>query len=889
MGGWRFALRIAARDVRRHKLRSALVLTLVALPVLLVCVGLILVRTSAYSTAENVDRHLGAADALVHDFGPEVGGVTQLPDPLDGGWTTLGDAMPAPRNQTAIQALLGQDARLVSLVQSNVSVRLGDRVLHFPVTETNLADPLTDGLFEVLEGRAPTGPHEVVVNEALAERGLGMGAEFEVPGIDEPATVVGVGRDPFSRLQEVAYGSAGSLVAPATTMEERYETPQQWLVERSEISWSEVKKLNAQGLVVASRAVLLDPPPTSEVDHPAPESFENQERAAILAMIAVMVLLEVALLAGPAFAVTARNHTRTLALVAASGGTPRQARRVILAGGLVLGGLAAVGGMLLSVPLAAALVPLAQRASWSWFGPFDVPWLLMLAVAGCGLLAAVTAAAVPAWLASRQDVVAALAGRRADPPPSRRSPLVGLVVLGVGVVGAAVGAARYANYGPLLMTASVVVVMIGMVMVVPVFVAASARLAGRLPLAGRFAARDAARHRTRTVPAVAAVAATVAGVVALGISVSSDEAESRATYSLQLPEGQAKVDWYPESLPGEEVRDRDEVLDEVRSAIEDTVPEVDVHEVRAFGAPGRGADNNWWEVRPSSGEEVLLNNSSSVFGSGLVVADDMRGVTGLDDGQLARADEALAEGRAVVLTDRGVLPGEVDVVETVWNDGEDERPGDSIKGLEALALEVDGSSNVEAVVPPVAVAAAGLADRVEVVGLRLEGDLDRDTEKLLGETVRGVDQAAEVYVERGYERSDEVVVILWVLAVAAALLMLAGTLTATFLSLADARPDLATLAAVGGPLRTRRHVAAAYALVISGLGAVLGAAVGFVPGIAVSRPVTTNTWAAPELQGPYLDVPWLMVLGVVVALPLLATSVMWLCTRSRLPMVARID
>ena len=70
--------------------------------------------------------------------------------------------------------------------------------------------------------------------------------------------------------------------------------------------------------------------------------------------------------------------------------------------------------------------------------------------------------------------------------------------------------------------------------------------------------------------------------------------------------------------------------------------------------------------------------------------------------------------------------------------------------------------------------------------------------------------------------------------------MLGGTLTATFLALSDARPDLATLAAVGAAPRTRRRVAAAYALVIGFVGAVLGAVVGFIPGVAISRPLTSD-------------------------------------------------
>ena len=76
-----------------------------------------------------------------------------------------------------------------------------------------------------------------------------------------------------------------------------------------------------------------------------------------------------------------------------------------------------------------------------------------------------------------------------------------------------------------------------MILVVPVVVSVLARLARRLPLVARYAVRDAARHRTRTVPAVAAVAATVAGVVALGIANASDAAESEATYTPQVAMG----------------------------------------------------------------------------------------------------------------------------------------------------------------------------------------------------------------------------------------------------------------------------------------------------------------------------------------------------------------
>ena len=123
--------------------------------------------------------------------------------------------------------------------------------------------------------------------------------------------------------------------------------------------------------------------------------------------------------------------------------------------------------------------------------------------------------------------------------------------------------------------------------------------------------------------------------------------------------------------------------------------------------------------------------------------------------------------------------------------------------------------------------------------------------------------------------------------------MLGGTLTATFLSLSDARPDLATLSAVGASPRTRRGVAASYALVIGLVGAVLGAAVGFIPGIAITDPLTgrgRRGWTPPFPPSHFLAIPWLLIGSLVVALPLVTALLVWVFTpRSRLPMVARID
>ncbi len=84
--------------------------------------------------------------------------------------------------------------------------------------------------------------------------------------------------------------------------------------------------------------------------------------------------------------------------------------------------VAAVLGVVLGIGIARLLEPFVQARSDLWFGPFEVPWLHLAGVAAFGLVSALLAAVVPAYLASRQDVVAVLAGRRGDQAPSLKSP-----------------------------------------------------------------------------------------------------------------------------------------------------------------------------------------------------------------------------------------------------------------------------------------------------------------------------------------------------------------------------------------------------------------------------------------------------------------------------------
>ncbi|MFC5176407.1 FtsX-like permease family protein [Nocardioides taihuensis] len=875
-GGWRPLLRLAWRDALRARGRSALVLVMITLPVLAVTAATVVMATSDVSGAESLERRIGAADAKI-EF-QDVGRVLQEPD-TNGSFASSGRPHPEAQDMAHVEEVLDRAVTAIPWNTGTTRVVTDKGVADAEADAVDLTDPLAAGLFTVDEGRLPQSADEVVVNTDLASRGFEVGDALEVQG-GATYTVVGIG-------ESSAYRGYPRLAGPdprlAPTGAETSSSAGAWLVDAGDVTWPEVLALNELGAAVTSRAVLEDPPPRSEWP-PRVRQWQSPvdgNTVAIAVLVVTMALLEVVLLAGPAFAVGARKRSRDLALMAASGATPAQGRRTILASGVVLGTVGAALGVVLGLAAGWAVLPLAQRYSGSWFGPYDVVWWQVGAVAVFGLASAVLAAIVPAWLASRQDVVAVLAGRRGDRKPGLRSPVLGVVLLGAGIALAAYGAVGSGT--ETVIAGAALLAVFGMILLVPVVLVGLARVSRRLPLVLRFAVRDASRHRTRTVPAVAAVAATVAGVVALGIANASDAAENEATYTPQLAMGQGAVNGWG--------------LDEatwgrIEEAVAREVPEAT--RTPLTGIPDQLPDGTSQMVSFRSGdEEVTPESWGSSLGSSVLVADRVPAVLpALDAADRERADAVLADGGVVVFVS---TPHEGDDVKVALSQygprgGRSHVVGRATVPATFIDLDVPTAPG-QGVVS--AEAAQALGAEPATVGLVVDGGVTTADQRDVDEAIAAITEDAGLYVERGYQNEDETVILLLVLGTLGGVLMLGGTLTATFLALSDARPDLATLAAVGASPRSRRGVAASYAVVVGFVGAVLGAAVGFVPGVAVTYPLTgASAGYYPGVEGlptHYLDVPWALIGTLVVVLPLLTALVVGLCTRSRLPMVARLD
>ncbi len=88
----------------------------------------------------------------------------------------------------------------------------------------------------------------------------------------------------------------------------------------------------------------------------------------------------------------------------------------------------------------------------------------------------------------------------------------------------------------------------------PVILPGVGRLGGHLPTTLRMAARDLARHRSRSAPSVAAVLAAVAGLTFGLTGLASDTEQARREYPPQTLTGEAVVSYWGEPLAEDALR-----------------------------------------------------------------------------------------------------------------------------------------------------------------------------------------------------------------------------------------------------------------------------------------------------------------------------------------------
>ncbi|MFF5925522.1 FtsX-like permease family protein [Streptomyces hydrogenans] len=938
---WRAAVRIARRDAWRAKGRSSLVLAMIALPILGVSAADLTIRSSELSVSEQLERSIGTADAVFRD--PDFGGVPilQSPDGDNVYPADVKDGAAWPSGSTDLTKVIPAGARWITDTQGAAKLTTVHGLLQTDVREMKADDPIARGITTLVDGHYPRKADEVIATSAFLEQsGLSIGSTVSARNFDRPYRIVGSYELPDSLKSAQITALPGAFLTPYGKAVEKAGslapgTSVSYLVQHAGgFTWNSVKEINTKGVTVVSRTVRLDPPADSEVPLYQRDDWGDFESSAgadalLLATLATVVglaMLEICLLAGPAFAVGARRSRRQLGLVGANGGSRSHIRAIVLSGGLVIGVAAAVVGTVLAVVLTLVLQPFLEEFMGQRFGSFDVRPLELLGIALLAVLTGLLAAIVPAVTASRQTVLASLTGRRGVRSTSKVLPVLGLVAL---LVGAAI-----ALYGSVITDQFIIVAggsalaELGVVAMTPAIVGLFGRAGRWLPLSPRLALRDAVRNRGRTAPAVAAVLAAVAGTVAVATYTSSSDAQYRAEYSASLPHG--AVSFFQMEDGG---RDVPAVADAVQRYLSvDTRADVSRVAVGKPGCPAWGGDAGcglyevmvppanvcpMWvpttdgsdpseKFTPEQRRTLLREDwrckqgdgGGSVYVDGGLLVGDTRllKVLGITD---PAAEQALADGRAVAFSKPLLAKdGTVGIKQITDTKAADEASADNkpapgkVSSIPAHLVTGDQKTyGLQLLMTPATAKAAGLT--TVPLGAYFSTDSLPGTEqrqKLDAELAK-IGAGVDLTIEEGYVSDDSI--FLLALTVFAGLVTIGAAGIATGLAQADAEADLKTLAAVGAPPRVRRTLSGFQCGVVAAMGVVLGSLAGLLPAMGLRlteerqqlrfhEQTIAEGWGG-DLTPPYVPivVPWETLAALLVAVPLGAALLAALVTRSK--------
>jgi putative ABC transport system permease protein len=914
---WRVALRMAKRDAWRYKGRSILVLIMVALPVGVLVGTLVFATTSSVSTLERIPTSLGNAQALIQ--GPEEQAVWQTADP-DEGWATDGNSMPpkatalpgfdrdtslgSPSNVAAVQRLTGATVVAVGDLYMR-RVLDAKRTRGLLVTTVDAGSVDLGGKAVLVAGRWPTGDREIVATPYGMSRGLADHGTVTLrnQGRAVEVTVVGVA-NVFN-----SWGGQPDAVSARPVDKEAVLDWHYLVLRDAGVPYSEVKDWNTYGFRVTSAEALRNPPSKAELPTAMNQmnAYQARDVQTAVAVGGVMLLLVTTLLVAPAFAVSASRQRRTLALAASNGAETRQLRRKVLAQALLLGALAAIASAGLAVVgIRGAMWVLVWRRPWTTLRYPEVPWWAVAAVIVMAVISALVAALIPALRLRRLDIIGVMKGQSVSPRASRVLPVIGALLAVGGGIGLVAAVATHQR--ELAIAGMAVALTVGALMLVPIVLVGAGALASRLPVPARMATRDAARHRTRSVPTVAAIMAGSIALTIFSIGLASDSEQQRREYRPQLVAGEGSV--YPayDGTPTEDAGPT--VLEPTEELVRTLTPDLVTSRLGSVTVayPSNSSDPAPFVTAVKPGCTVERAFQDSQIGPDQRPACTIVGTNGqtsiavLPAADIARmaslsaADAAVVSGGGIMVRDANLIKdGKV----TMASGRAKVRQSDgAVESLEAGRSDALPAVVGKLPLGPGQYGAAVTVETAERLGWKVgsytlllrnpDGAISKVDEKALGEQL---DQDGGLYVERGFQRDDKV--IMQVMFAAFGLLLLIVTLISTALALAEQQSDMGTLAAVGATKGTRRRMAAAQAATVAFIGVLVGIAVGLAPGIAVTYPLTGFSYdqeTGRELTpDPITIIPWLPLSLLLIGVPLVAALLSAAAIRRAPAMTRRAD
>jgi putative ABC transport system permease protein len=910
---WKALVRLAWRDNIRHKGRTALVIALIGLPVAMLLVASVLIRTTIFSLDEKRAVALGpVADVVVRQRSgdsPQTGS-TPVPARPDSEMPTL------PAGARAIPLTTAQSIRF----WAEGHPRRPERVESLAGT---FSDPILAGVFLLRSGTWPTTNDGVAVSASLATFAhLKIGQSVELVTPKRTVSVTGI----YERRDDLNIHAFASL-ALINESPSAFTQAEVWIDLGPNVTATETSAA-AEGLFKQgwepSNVDLLPRFQFRPGQFMGGTTDSEATPIAIINVVGMILLFLLGTIVTAAFAVGARRQLRTLGLIAANGGEPRQLQRLVTLQGTVAAAVGALFGFALGAAGLIAVLPHMNRFSHKILPgvelvPFDIGIAFVMAV-----VAGSFAAAIPGRTIAKVPVLNALGGRRPMRNVSNSLPVVGIILAGIGVLLLA-AATKPNSIGNAWVAAAAggIAVLLGGVITAPWLVGRLAPLAGHLSGAPRLAVRRMTRHRGRSGPIVAAIMATGAVTVCINTMVQSLEKGERDRYIPRYAPNQVNVGFGGfygfNDAPAKAVVARS--VEEAAAAVSEVLPGSKAYGYESVTSPygGPNSDGRYYRLTPLADRKPPLGQSlfdpsvSVVIGS----AELLRAVDvseAVIDQFLAGQTIVGAEGNAreqgeastaISLLEQKVVNGpptalvEHVVVDGPATDSSTTQPKERKVQLQAIVTEpIDlGNRSRETVcadsvctavrstvvvIPPEVATAndlIGTPASLVIAAAPLTNDQRAAVSNVREDLIDAADQnsgfagfRAETPLIAFAQHSKVPVRIIELISSGLALLLaLAVTAVSLALTAVDNRPDDATLASLGAAPGVRRGLRAWEAWLLATSGMTLAVVFGFLPGIAIVQ---------AQGKGDPLVFPWVTGGVLLVAVPLLAAAIGWLSTRS---------
>jgi putative ABC transport system permease protein len=576
--------------------------------------------------------------------------------------------------------------------------------------------------------------------------------------------------------------------------------------------------------------------------------------AAIVLAISVMGMVFVGLVAAAGFSVIAQRRLRALGMISALGATERNVRLVTTANGAFVGVVAAVAGAGLGLAGWLGYAPHLATATGHRISVMNLPWWAIGLAMALAVVTSILAARRPARNIARVPVVAALAGRPAEPSAVHRSILPGLLFLGAGLACLFFSGGWGGTGGTdtLFLLGGLIGVVAGIFKFAPACIAVLAVAGPRVTVSVRIALRDLVRYRARSGAALAAV--TFAAFLAMLICVIASVRFSNVL-----------------DYTGQNLTSRQLVF--YTSAQDQAAPgqALTQHQVASL----KQQMTNWassvdaTSVLPLSDAGATLNQigrDNNNFSGALYVATPQL---------LARYGVRGVNPDADILSMRPGFSSEPSMQLAYGDLGNPNKPPTTANNpfIQEVTGLPSGTSAPNTVITQHAVAKYGLHEH-------LDGWLITTPQPL---TAQQISQARAIAAQDGVSiesKSGELdlgqiangATVLGLLIALGVLAMSVGLIRS------ETARDLRTLTATGASSFTRRIITAATAGALGLLGAILGAAGAMIAGL---------TWAHSSLTATFGQVPVLDYLLLLVALPAAAAAGGWLLAGRNPATIAR--